>query len=76
MKCRVGTRGSRLAIAQTEIVLSTLRKKTSLDFEVVIINTTGDLDRRPIFTIDEKGVFEREINQAVISGQVDFAVHS
>lgn len=76
MKCRVGTRGSRLAIAQTEIVLSTLRKKTSLDFEVVTINTTGDLDRRPIFTIDEKGVFEREINQAVISGQVDFAVHS
>lgn len=76
INCRVGTRGSRLAIAQTEIVLSTLRKTTSLDFEVVTINTTGDLDRRPIFTIDEKGVFEKEINQAVISGQVDFAVHS
>jgi hydroxymethylbilane synthase len=76
MKYKVGTRGSRLAIAQTEIVLSLLRKKTSIDFEVVTINTTGDIDRRPIFTIDEKGVFEKEINQAVISGQVDFAVHS
>jgi hydroxymethylbilane synthase len=73
---RVGTRGSRLAIAQTEIALSTLRKTTSLDFQVVTINTSGDLDRRPLFTIDEKGIFEKEINQAVISGQVDFAVHS
>lgn len=76
MKYKVGTRGSRLAIAQTEIVLSILREKTSIDFEVVTINTTGDIDRRPIFTIDEKGIFEKEINQAVISGQVDFAVHS
>ena len=76
MKYKVGTRGSRLAIAQTEIVLSILREKTSIDFEVVTIKTTGDIDRRPIFTIDEKGIFEKEINQAVISGQVDFAVHS
>jgi hydroxymethylbilane synthase len=76
MKYKVGTRGSRLAVAQTEIVLSLLREKTSIDFEVVTINTTGDIDRRPIFTIDEKGIFEKEINQAVISGQVDFAVHS
>jgi hydroxymethylbilane synthase len=76
MKYNVGTRGSRLAIAQTEIVLSILREKTSIDFEVVTINTTGDIDKRPIFTIDEKGIFEKEINQAVISGQVDFAVHS
>ena len=76
MKYKVGTRGSRLAIAQTEIVLSILREKTSIDYEIVTINTTGDIDRRPIFTIDEKGIFEKEINQAVISGQVDFAVHS
>jgi hydroxymethylbilane synthase len=75
-KSRVGTRGSRLAIAQTEIALCTLRKRTSLEFEVVTITTRGDVDKRPIFTIDEKGVFEKEINQAVISGQVDFAVHS
>jgi len=73
---RVGTRGSRLAIAQTEIALCSLRKRTSLEFEVVTITTRGDVDKRPIFTIDEKGVFEKEINQAVISGQIDFAVHS
>ena len=73
---RVGTRGSRLAIAQTEITLCTLRKRTSLEFEVITISTRGDVDRRPLFTIDEKGIFEKEINQAVISGQVDFAVHS
>ena len=73
---RVGTRGSRLAITQTEMALCTLRRRTSLDFEVVTISTRGDVDKRPIFSIDEKGVFEKEINQAVISGQVDFAVHS
>ena len=73
---RVGTRGSRLAIAQTEMALCTLRTRTSFDFEVVTISTRGDVDKRPIFSIDEKGVFEKEINQAVISGQVDFAVHS
>ena len=64
----MGTRGSRLAIAQTEIALCTLRKRTSLVSEIVTISTRGDVDRRPLFTIDEKGIFEKEINQAVISG--------
>lgn len=75
-KCLVGTRASRLAIAQTEIALSALKTATSLEFEVVKISTKGDTDRRPLFTIDEKGIFEKEVNEAVMSGQVDFAVHS
>ena len=77
MKLRVGTRGSRLAIAQTQIILSVLRKANpARNFEIVTINTKGDTDKRPLFTMDEKGIFEREINEAVISGNVDFAVHS
>ncbi len=77
MKLRAGTRGSRLAIAQTQIVLGGLRKSNpARNFEIVTINTKGDTDKRPLFTIDEKGIFEREINEAVISGGVDFAVHS
>jgi hydroxymethylbilane synthase len=74
---RVGTRGSRLAIAQTEITLGALRKAhPGVQFEVVTISTKGDVDKRPLFTMDEKGIFEREVNEAVRKGEVDFAVHS
>lgn len=74
---RVGTRGSRLALAQTEIALAGLRKAlVPAKFEVVIISTRGDVDKRPLFTMDEKGIFEKEVNDAVKNGEVDFAVHS
>lgn len=74
---RVGTRGSRLAIAQTEIALAALRKKyPRVRFEVITISTKGDIDKRPLFTMDEKGIFEKEVNEAVRQGVVDFAVHS
>jgi hydroxymethylbilane synthase len=74
---RVGTRGSRLAIAQTEIALAALRRANpSARFEVVTISTKGDVDKRPLFTMDEKGIFEKEVNEAVRNGSVDFAVHS
>ncbi|HZB00071.1 MAG TPA: hydroxymethylbilane synthase [Nitrososphaera sp.] len=74
---RVGTRGSRLAIAQTEIALAALRKAhPQIRFEVITISTKGDVDKRPLFTLDEKGIFEKEVNEAVKKGEVDFAVHS
>ena len=76
-KLTVGTRGSKLAIIQTEIVVTALRKKFPfIDFNVMTIKTKGDVDNRPIFTIDRKGVFEKEINEAVIKNTIDFAVHS
>jgi hydroxymethylbilane synthase len=74
---RVGTRGSRLALAQTEIALVALRKAhPQIRFEVITISTRGDVDKRPLFTLDEKGIFEKEVNEAVKKGEVDFAVHS
>jgi hydroxymethylbilane synthase len=74
---KVGTRGSRLAIAQTEIALAALRRANpGIRFEVVTISTKGDVDKRPLFTMDEKGIFEKEVNEAVKKGEVDFAVHS
>lgn len=74
---KVGTRGSRLAVAQTELALAALRKAhPGAKFEIVTISTRGDVDRRPLFTMDEKGIFEREVNEAVRKGEVDFAVHS
>ena len=76
-KLTVGTRGSKLAITQTEIVVTALRTKfPSVDFNVVTIKTKGDVDKRPLFTIDRRGIFEKEINEAVIQNNIDFAVHS
>jgi hydroxymethylbilane synthase len=74
---RVATRGSRLAIAQTEIALAALRRvHPGVRFEVITISTKGDVDKRPLFTMDEKGIFEKEVNEAVKKGEADFAVHS
>jgi hydroxymethylbilane synthase len=57
--------------------LNALRKTNpSVSFEPITISTRGDIDNRPIFTIDQKGVFEKEVNEAVIKCRVDFAVHS
>src|SRR5687767_1631570 len=76
-KVRVGTRGSRLALAQTALALAALRKqRPALHFDVIKISTKGDVDKRPLFTMDEKGIFEKEVNDAVKSGDVEFAVHS
>jgi hydroxymethylbilane synthase len=77
VKLRVGTRGSNLAVAQTQIVLDMLIKKNPhIDFEVAAISTKGDVDKRPLFTMDQKGIFERDVNEAAIKGEVDFTVHS
>ena len=43
---------------------------------MITISTRGDVDKRPLFTLDEKGIFEKEVNEAVKQGDVDFAVHS
>lgn len=76
-KLTIGTRGSKLAITQTQIVVRALRRKfPSIKFNVVTIKTKGDIDKRPLFTIDRKGIFEKEINDAVIRNNIDFAVHS
>ncbi|MCS7141013.1 MAG: hydroxymethylbilane synthase [Candidatus Nitrosocaldus sp.] len=73
----VGSRGSRLSLVQTEHVISLLRQMDgSLEFEVVTVKTKGDMDARPLYRMDGKGVFEKEVDQAVLSGSVHFAVHS
>ncbi len=73
----VGTRGSKLSLAQTNWVLSELKKENiSGEFEIKTITTKGDTDTRALFTIDQKGIFEKEIDKAVAEKQIDFAVHS
>jgi len=73
----VGTRGSKLSLAQTNWVISELQKQNpSSEFEIKTITTKGDTDTRALFTIDQKGIFEKEIDKAVAEKQIDFAVHS
>jgi hydroxymethylbilane synthase len=73
----LGTRGSKLSLAQTNWVVSELKKKNpEVEFEIKTIKTKGDTDARPLFTIDQKGIFEKEIDRAVANQTIDFAVHS
>lgn len=77
MKYLIGTRGSQLSVAQTNWVVSELKKKNpDSEYEIKTITTKGDTDARPLFTINQKGIFEKEIDKAVAEKQVDFAVHS
>lgn len=77
MKYLVGARGSKLSIAQTNWVISELKKiNLETDYEIKTIVTKGDTDARPLFAIDQKGIFEKEIDRAVAQSEVDFAVHS
>ena len=77
MKYKIGTRGSPLSLAQTNWVISELKKKSpQTEFDIISITTKGDTDARPLFTINQKGIFEKEIDRAVAENKVDFAVHS
>jgi hydroxymethylbilane synthase len=74
----VGTRGSKLSLMQTQTVLRDIQSlRQGIEFKVKIIRTLGDTEHnKPLFTIDSKGIFEREIDQAIVKGEVDLAVHS
>jgi hydroxymethylbilane synthase len=74
----VGTRGSKLSLMQTEAVLRDIQAlRPKVKFNVKVIKTLGDKEHsKPLFTIDSKGIFEREIDHAIVKGEVDLAVHS
>jgi hydroxymethylbilane synthase len=64
-------------MAQTNWVISELKKVNSnSEYEIKPITTKGDTDTRPLFTIEQKGIFEKEIDKAVAEKEIDFAVHS
>ena len=76
MSITIGTRGSRLALVQTD----TVRKKLSslgLETEQVIISTAGDTTTQvPLHEIGGQGVFVRALDDAILAGDIDCAVHS
>lgn len=74
----LGTRGSKLALRQTEIVIGRLTQLyPDYQFEREIIKTTGDtIWDKPLHLIGGKGLFVKEIEDALLSGAIDMAVHS
>ena len=75
---RVGTRGSRLALAQTDSVVKALRNKNpGVRLEQVTIKTAGDSDRTsPLDRTETAGFFTKQIEIELLEGRIDIAVHS
>ena len=79
-KLVIGTRGSKLALAQTHGVADTLRRAhPGLDIDIHIIQTRGDATQAanvPLSSFGEKGIFAKELETALLAGEIDLAVHS
>ncbi len=76
MLLRVGSRGSRLALTQAERAAAALRR-SGVEIALVPITTTGDRDRTaPFGEIGSRGVFVKELEEALLAGRIDVAVHS
>ena len=73
----IGSRGSALALWQAEHVQSLLEQRAGISAEVVVIKTSGDRsDQLPFGQVGVKGMFVKELEDALFDGRVDMAVHS
>ncbi|MFR9278307.1 MAG: hydroxymethylbilane synthase, partial [Ezakiella coagulans] len=77
MKIKIGTRGSKLALTQTNMVKNMIEEASpNVSCEIVVIKTKGDVDlKNPIHKVG-KGVFVKEIEDSLLRGDIDLAVHS
>ena len=74
---RLGSRGSKLALWQAEFIQSEVARRTGRPVEIVRIKTTGDMILDvPLARVGGKGLFVKEIEEALLSGRIDLAVHS
>src|SRR5580658_9316576 len=77
---RIGTRGSPLALAQTHEARRLLAAANGCDearFDIVVIRTSGDMIQdRPLSEAGGKGLFTKEIDAAMLNGEIDLAAHS
>lgn len=77
MKIRIGTRGSKLALVQAGLIKNLIYEKHKIDCEIVKIKTTGDkITGSPLAKIGGKGLFVKEIEEALARKEIDIAVHS
>ena len=73
----IGSRGSKLALAQAEWARTALSlSNPALDIQIEIIKTTGDVKTDPLSVIGGKGVFTKELEDALLDRRIDIAVHS
>ena len=73
----IGSRGSKLALWQSEQTRKSLQAlNPQLDVHIEIIKTTGDVKNDPLSVIGGKGVFTKELEDALLDGRIDIAVHS
>ena len=73
----IGSRGSKLALAQAQWARATLSlSHPALDIHIEIIKTTGDVKTDPLSVIGGKGVFTKELEDALLDRRIDLAVHS
>lgn len=73
----IGSRGSRLALTQADIVKTQLQTfHPQLEISVEVIKTSGDVKTEPLSVIGGKGVFTKELEEALLDGRIDMAVHS
>jgi hydroxymethylbilane synthase len=74
---RVATRGSALALIQTRLVVELLQRRWPvLDFEIVPVSTPGDRDKQTPLTTLGQGVFVKGVEEELLDGRVELAVHS
>ena len=78
MKYIIGTRGSKLALTQAEYVRGRLKDAyPEEEFEIQVVKTRGDLILdKPLHEIGDKGVFVKEIEEKLLSGEIQLGVHS
>lgn len=73
---RIGTRGSKLAVAQTTQIAERIAAAAGREYEIVRVATHGDVNRASLTEIGGQGVFATELRTALLTGEVDLAVHS
>ncbi len=78
MMIKIATRGSKLSLIQTKIAIKYIKKAIPNAEPIIIpIKTKGDVHQdKPLYEVGEKGLFEKEVNNAILSGKADIAIHS
>jgi hydroxymethylbilane synthase len=77
IRIRIATRGSDLALTQTRHIAARLERELGVETELVVLRTTGDrIQDRSLSKIGGKGLFVKEIEEALLDGRADLALHS
>lgn len=74
---KIGTRGSLLAVTQSTLIKNQLEEMSGEKFELVLIKTQGDeITNKPLWQLEGKDFFTKELDEALLKGEVDFVIHS